>query len=74
MAETARHLQSRLTRIPEAISLGYSSSTGALFGAIYNVASGVGRIGFGVFADMLVGVSNQGETRIAKTDSVTSSL
>ncbi|GHJ89148.1 hypothetical protein NliqN6_5550 [Naganishia liquefaciens] len=37
------------------ISLGYSSSTGALFGAIYNVASGVGRIGFGVFADVLVG-------------------
>ncbi|KAI5454814.1 hypothetical protein NCC49_003696 [Naganishia albida] len=37
------------------ISLGYSSSTGALFGAIYNVASGVGRIGFGVFADILVG-------------------
>lgn len=40
----------------KAISLGYSSSTGALFGAIYNVASGIGRIGFGVFADILVGV------------------
>ncbi|KAJ9127745.1 hypothetical protein QFC24_000028 [Naganishia onofrii] len=39
------------------ISLGYSSSTGALFGAIYNVASGIGRLGFGIIADFVVGSS-----------------
>lgn len=55
LAPTSR-ISTQLTLQPIAISLGYSSSTGALFGAIYNVASGVGRIGFGVFADILVGV------------------
>lgn len=42
--------------IPQyAQSVGYSASLGAMFGAIYNLASGTGRLGFGMFADYLVG-------------------
>lgn len=37
------------------VSVGYGSGTGALFGAVYNLASGAGRIGFGVLADLVVG-------------------
>jgi hypothetical protein len=33
-----------------------TASQGALFSALYNISSGIGRIGFGYMADMLVGV------------------
>lgn len=38
-------------------SVGYSASVAALFGAGYNLASAAGRLGFGAFADFVVGVS-----------------
>lgn len=37
-----------------------TASQGALFSALYNISSGIGRIGFGYMADMLVGVSTTG--------------
>lgn len=35
-----------------------TASQGATFSALYNISSGIGRIGFGYIADMLVGVSS----------------
>ena len=40
-----------------AVSIGMTASQGALFSALYNISSGIGRIGFGYLADMFVGVS-----------------
>jgi len=34
-----------------------TSAQGALFSALYNIASGIGRIAFGFLADMVTGVS-----------------
>lgn len=50
------------TSVITAVSVGYGSGTGAMFGAIYNLASGAGRVGFGVLADLVVGVSITGQT------------
>jgi hypothetical protein len=38
-------------------SVGFSASRGALYGALFNVSSGAGRIGFGMLADFATGVS-----------------
>lgn len=42
---------------PTALSIGLSASQGALYSALFNVASGFGRIAFGYLADSAVGVS-----------------
>ena len=45
-----------LTRLAQ--SIGLSASQGALYSALFNVLSGVGRIVFGVLADALLGNLN----------------
>jgi hypothetical protein len=38
-------------------SIGQTAAQGALYSALFNIASGIGRIAFGVVADFMTGVS-----------------
>jgi hypothetical protein len=57
---TVSHLTMTLTRLLKHAgqSVGLSSSQGALYSALFNIASGIGRIAFGVLADFALGVSD----------------
>jgi hypothetical protein len=47
-----------LTRLTSMIasSIGLSTSQGALYSALFNIASGIGRLAYGFLADYAVGV------------------
>lgn len=47
----------RGSRPTTARSIGQTAAQGALYSALFNIASGIGRIAFGVVADFMTGVS-----------------